>query len=231
MSERQLPKEIANFISGVIAHFAGEARRLHDTSVLLESRDILRAYFNCLRELGTIEHEVALDTIGKQMQIVKRDASKSRALLWRRFRKVIREKVAQTDPVIADSIRTARKMGEQTLDDHELYINLQQVIEAAESAVASHRRLETTRVEIERELFRFYVGTHLGVYTRLTLRRILSFLGKHTLIVLGSIVGLGICYSWLVRESQSMIARAYHLGNHPKAAIDYHLKTGHRETA
>jgi hypothetical protein len=30
---------------------------------------------------------------------------------------------------------------------------------------------------------------------------------------------------WLTQEGP------FSLGNHPKAAIDYHLKTGHRETA
>ena len=221
MAKRELPVEIKNLISFVLDHFTAEAKRLHDPSVLLESRDLLNFLFTSMKQIGGIQHESALHALAEQLEIVRREAKANRSSIWKKFSILLKRKRFRVPPEIASALSDVRNLkfrGNETDDPEmreqasEFQEQLRTVVQAAEASIKSEKELEKLGRQLDRTLVAFDVQMHIGTYTRLALQKLLSFLGKHTFIILVSVLLFGLGYSWLVRQSQTLMTKAFGVG-------------------
>jgi hypothetical protein len=208
MTQQELNEQLAS----ILARFRKEAKRLHDPTVLSEGRNILVSYFTCLKQLGTIEHEVALRTLAEQIKIVSREASASRSSLWKRVWMSLKRRPSRTDRVIKDAISNARNLLDDKDLEPEMDLPLRDLIESAEAAATSQKQGESLSWEFEDTLLAFDARVHWGMYTRLGVQRVISFVGKHAFVVAVPVLLAGIGYSWVVRQGQTFVQNAFRFG-------------------
>jgi hypothetical protein len=208
MPQQELNKGLAS----ILARFTKEAKRLHDPTVLSEGRNILVSYFTCLKQLGTIEHDVAVRTLREQIKMVSRDASTSRSSLRKRLWISLKRKPPQTDRVIDDAITNARNLlGDKDLEP-EIDLALRRLIESAEADASDQTQGELLSGDLEDTLLAFDAHMHRNIYTILGAQRLVSFLGKHAFVVAVPVVLAGIGYSWVVRQGQTFLGNSFRFG-------------------
>lgn len=215
MSEVGCPQEIAEFINLVLKHFAKEARRLNDPGPLTQSRDILHSYFTCLKQLGTVEHGIAVQNLRKEMKVVAHEARRSRQSLSRRAQRYFAARKNESDSIkeakaeIRKLEADIQKLPEDT--DPEINQLLEEMTEAFKKAVDSKDQFDKLHSELESALLQFDLQMHFGTYTRLGMQSLTSAIGKHLFIFLVPVLA-GIVYSWITRQTQSIAGNIFHFG-------------------
>jgi hypothetical protein len=185
--------------------FGEQARRLGDTSCLAESRDILLLQIKTISQLGTIEHEVAVKTLQDQIALLEPKARASRRGFLQRLLDRLKPRASASDDIFvktADAFRFAKHDSDPELNA--AYIEAMGAIEKAEASLNSMRRIER---KIDTAFLVLEGTMHARTYTRLWLQRVLSFIGKHTFVLLGPILVLGFGYSWLTGQAREIVER------------------------
>jgi len=207
--QQNLPPEVQNLITVVLDTFSEEAMRLRDKSVLTAAKELLEGFFSVASQLGTKEHDRALVSLNQQLKSAEKYSKASRTNLKQRFVKVFKK----PDRRFENELKMHRKkikVGKQHTNPE--IIKMQALTRdtiTKDIEVASG--VETLQNEINAGFLALDLRMHFGVYSRLWFQRSVSFIFKHTFIILTSVIIAGIGYSWVVSQGKTFISKTFNL--------------------
>jgi hypothetical protein len=215
VAEAEIPTELKHSLNTITAHFAREAKRVGDPLIARAAHDLLLFYFTSLKQLGTHQYETAVLAINEQLRIAELHARTSYRSLWSRFWSAAKRRSPKPDQVFRDAIENAKKLLENENDfDPKITPNVKALIESATEAIEFQKRDDVLQREFENTLLSFDARMHWSTYTRLRLQRSISFIGKHSFTIGVPVLLGGIGYSFLVKQSQNLFARAFRLSSY-----------------
>jgi hypothetical protein len=193
--------------------FANEAKRLKDPSVFHASRDLFKSYTETLRQLGTLEHELALSALRRQIDISDQYAARSRAKIRSQAHILLpRRSDREMDQIATDALLAINESLKRADIDDEWKAGLEQMRQSLLEVESLARDMEVSDRKGNRVLFWNEADLHINVYTRLALQRSIAFVGRHAFIVLLPVLIAGMGYSWLIASGQSLLIQVLNLG-------------------
>ncbi len=85
----RLPRELTQAIEAALGTLETQAIQLGDPSLLHDGAELLKEYFSIAFRLGTIEHEIAVARLNRQIQRANDYARTSRGALSKRLPSII----------------------------------------------------------------------------------------------------------------------------------------------
>ncbi|MBJ6752837.1 hypothetical protein [Geomonas anaerohicana] len=208
-NQYKLPTEIEDLITLVLDTFSKEAMRLRDTSVLTAAKELLESFFIIASQLGTKEHDRALMLLEQQLKAAKKHSATSRSNLKERFVTVLRKPDHKMSTELNNYMKN-NKIRRQYADPE--IIRMEKLShDTFAHCIELLNGVESLKGEINCHFFALDLRMHFGIFTRLWLQRIFSFLFKHAFIILISVFIGGIGYSWVVSQGKILASRIFNV--------------------